>query len=155
MTPGAAPPRVQEGTAEPLADAVRAALDADRQAARAHADQILADAQAALRRMLAVRNGGPPSLTPDGDQPMPFPTPLPPLPDRGHPQHKTPMEIAQELADAAMAASEAGIRAAMEASQRAVEAAAEAAQQADAAAEEAVRRAAEANGDDSYRDGHR
>jgi Xaa-Pro aminopeptidase len=55
------------------------------------------------------------------------------------------MEIAQELADAAMAASEEGIRAAMKVSQRAVEAAAEAARRADEAAEQAVQRAAEAN----------
>lgn len=87
---------------------------------------------------------------------MPFPTPLPSPPDGGHPHRKTPMEIAQELADAAMAASEEGIRAAMAASQRAIEAANEAAQQADAAAEAAVRRATEVNGDDDgYRGGHR
>ncbi|MBH1392980.1 hypothetical protein I5U25_08670 [Stenotrophomonas maltophilia] len=65
---------------------------------------------------------------------MTFPTPLPGKPTPAHPAGRTPMEIAQELADAAMAASEEGIRAAMKVSQRAVE-----------AAEQAVQRAAEAN----------
>lgn len=65
---------------------------------------------------------------------MTFPTPLPGKPTPAHPAGRTPMEIAQELADAAMAASEEGIRAAMKVSQRA-----------DEAAEQAVQRAAEAN----------
>ncbi|MBY6280697.1 hypothetical protein HRE58_10630 [Stenotrophomonas maltophilia] len=76
---------------------------------------------------------------------MTFPTPLPGKPTPARPAGKTPMEIAQELADAATAASEDGIRAAMEVSQRAVDAAAEAARRADEAAEQAVQRAAEAN----------
>lgn len=76
---------------------------------------------------------------------MTFPTPLPSPPTPDNPGGKTPMQIAQEMAGAAMAASEAGIRAAMAVSQQAVEAASEAARRADEAAEEAVRRATEAN----------
>jgi ABC-type branched-subunit amino acid transport system substrate-binding protein len=122
-----------------------AAVAAGRVEARQQAQKILADAQAALRHILGERADDSPSPAPEGVQAMTFPTPLPPHPKPVHPSGKTPMEIAQELAEAALAASEEGIRAAMAVSQQAIEAANEAARRADQAAEEAVRRAAEAN----------
>lgn len=135
---------VQAATAA-LALSAGKAVAAGRVAARQQAQQILAEAQAALRHILGDRDGGTPSPAPEGVPAMTFPTPLPsstiPQPSGG----KTPMQIAEELAAAAMAASEEGIRAAMAVSQQAVDAAAEAARRADEAAEEAVKRATEAN----------
>ncbi|WP_409460023.1 hypothetical protein ACK1O1_10480 [Stenotrophomonas maltophilia] len=128
-----------------LASAAGVAVAAGRLAARQQAQQILADAQAALRHILGGHRDGAPSPAPEGVPAMTFPTPLPSPPTPDNPGGKTPMQIAQEMADAAMAASEAGIRAAMAVSQQAVEAASEAARRADEAAEEAVRRATEAN----------
>ncbi|WP_232289627.1 hypothetical protein [Stenotrophomonas maltophilia] len=146
MSPPPAPggDGVQAAT-EALASAAGEAVAAGRLAARQQAQKILADAQAALRHILGERSDGAPPSSPAGAPTMTFPTPLPGTPTPAHPAGKTPMEIAQALADAAMAASEEGIRAAMEVSQRAVEAAAEAARRADGAAELAVQRAAEAN----------
>jgi len=135
---------VQAAT-EAFASAAGAAVAAGRLAARQQAQKILADAQAALRHILGERSDGVPPSSPAGAPTMTFPTPLPGKPTPAHPAGRTPMEIAQELADAAMAASEEGIRAAMKVSQRAAEAAAEAARRADEAAEQAVQRAAEAN----------
>ncbi|WP_295575350.1 hypothetical protein [uncultured Stenotrophomonas sp.] len=134
----------QELQAAPAALAL-AAVVAERVAARQQARQIVADAQAALRHSLGDRRGGPSSLDPEGVPAMTFPIPRSPFPTMEHPGGKTPMQIAQELADAAMAASEEGIRAAMAAAEKAIEAANEAARLADEAAAEAVRRAAEAN----------
>ncbi|MGF6416816.1 hypothetical protein ABH900_000277 [Stenotrophomonas sp. AN71] len=141
------PPAVPAGdgvlaATEALASAAGAAVAAGRLAARQQAQTILADAQAALRHILDGRSQRPPSPAPEGVPEMTFPTPLP---TPGRPGGKTPMEIAQELAEAAMAASEEGIRAAMAVSQQAMEAANEAARRAELAAEEAVRQAAEAN----------
>nr|WP_258010228.1 hypothetical protein [Stenotrophomonas maltophilia] len=121
------------------------AVAAGRLAARLQAQQILANARTALRHILGEHNDGSPSQTPEGVPAMTFPTPLPSSPSPDRPGGKTPIEIAQELADAAMAASEEGIRAAMAVSQQAIAAANEAARRADEAAEEAVRRATEAN----------
>ncbi|WP_457319724.1 hypothetical protein [Stenotrophomonas sp. P5_B8] len=143
-----APSHGPEHACTSLAAAAGDAVVAGRQAARLQADQILASAQTALRHLLGARAGGHPSSSPDGAIPMTFPTPLPSPPDGGRPPHKSPMEIAQELAEAAMAATEQSIRAAMEASQHAIEAANEAARRADAAAEDAVRRATEAAAED-------
>ncbi|HHA2857828.1 MULTISPECIES: hypothetical protein [Stenotrophomonas] len=134
-----------QAATEALATAAGAAVAAGRMAARQQAQKILADAQSALRHILGERDDGVPPSSPAGAPTMTFPTPLPGMPTPAYPAGKTPMEIAQELADAAMAASEKGICAAMEASQRAVEAANVAARRADEAAELAVQRAAEAN----------
>jgi len=109
-----------------LASAAGVAVAAGRQAARQQAQKILADAQAALRHILGERNDGSSSPAPEGVPAMTFPIPPSPFPTPDRPGGKTPMQIAQELADAAMAASEEGIRQAMMVSQQAVEAAAEA-----------------------------
>lgn len=76
---------------------------------------------------------------------MTFPTPLSGTQTPAYPAGKTPMEIAQELADVAVAASDEGVRAGMAVSEAALEAAAEASRRAEQAAELAVQRAAEAN----------
>lgn len=90
-----------------------------------------------------------PSPSPNDAHPMSSPTPPPPPPE-AHMPHISPMEIAQERVDAAMAATDEAVRRAMAVSQQAVQAANEAARCADAAAEEAVRRAqAAAAGDDA------
>ena len=129
---------------EAFASAAGAAVAAGRLAARQQAQKILADAQAALRHILGSAVTVFPS-SPAGAPTMTFPTPLPGKPTPAHPAGRTPMEIAQELADAAMAASEEGIRTAMKVSQRAVESRRRGRAMRGQAAEQAVQRAAEAN----------
>lgn len=118
----------------------------DLAAARAQAEQTLASAKAALSHMPGAGVGASPASAADGDSPMPMPAPAPgpAPPEDGRTPRRSPMQIAQELADAAMAASEQAIREAMAASQQAIDAANDAIRRADAGAEEAVRRATEA-----------
>lgn len=106
--------------------------------------ETVADARPALTASDDLNTAA--TSTPSGAPTMTFPIPPDDRTAVARAAGKSPMQIAQELADAAIAASEEGVRSAMEVLQRAVEEANEAVRRAEEQAEQAVKRANEASG---------